>query len=124
MKVIVTICSKHKNDEPELLPARERYTGDHIAKTEQIANESDLPFFILSGKYGLLAADEKVSNYDYYLEPEAINDLAKVVEGQLLKFGITEIEFYTKGKESWESYEIALRKATELAGATLVSRQL
>ena len=119
MRVAVTICSRQKNEDVELLPACRRYTGEHIANTEKIAQELGLPFFILSGKYGLLPADEKIPNYDYHLETSTIDDLAEVMEEQLRKFNVNEIEFYTEGKESWIPYETALKKAAELASVTL-----
>ena len=107
-----------------LLPASQRYIGEHIAKTEKIAKESALPFFILSGKYGLLPAGEKIQNYDYYLEMDAVDDLAKVVEAQLKEFDISEIAFYTEGKESWIPYETVLKKATDLAEVVFTNHQL
>ena len=119
MKVIVTICSKHKDNRPELLPARERYISEHVKKTEKIAKELELPFFILSGKYGLLDGDEMVSNYDYYLEMEAVDDLVKIVLTQLKKFNVTEIDFYMEDKESWIPYDITLKRATDLTKVAL-----
>ena len=124
MKLVATICSRQKDDSLELLPAHQRYTGEHIANTEKIAKNLGLPFFILSGKYGLLPANEKIPNYDYYLEASAVDDLAKVVEEQLRKFNINEIDFCTEGKESWILYETVLKKATSLAGVTLSSHRL
>jgi hypothetical protein len=124
MKIAATICSRQKDENPELLPARERYTGEHIQKTETIAEESGLPFFILSGKYGLLPGEEEIPNYDYYLANEAIDALLKVVEGQLKKFNISEINFYTEGKESWIPYEFVLNKAANLTGVLLISHRL
>ncbi len=119
MKIICTICSKHKDESEDLLPARLRYTSSHIKAAEKIAEELKLPFFILSGKYGLISADEKIPNYDYYLEKSAIDSLAHTVKGQLQKYNVTELNFYTEGKSSWIPYELALQKGSELASVIL-----
>ena len=124
MVIAVTICSKHKDENTELLPARERYISEHIKKTEAIAEETGLPFYILSGKHGLLAAHEPVSNYDQYLELDAVDDLVVIVESQLRKLGVTEVDFYMEDKESWILYAATLKKATDLTGATLRVHQL
>lgn len=124
MNIAVTICSKHKDENPQLLPARERYISEHIKKTEVIAEKSGLPFFILSGKHGLLAAEDLVPNYDQYLEMEAVDELVSVVVVQLEKLGVTEIDYYMEDKESWVPYDMALKKACDLAGVSLIIHQL
>lgn len=119
MKIICTICSKHKDEIENLLQAQLRYTSAHIKATKKIAEELGLPFFVLSGKYGLIPGDEKIQNYDYYLEKSAIDSLSHTVKKQLQKYNITEINFYTKGEASWIPYEVTLQKGTELAGVIL-----
>ena len=124
MNIAVTICSKHKDENTELLPARERYISEHIKKTEAIAKETGLPFFILSGKHGLLAAEDPVPNYDQYLELEAVDDMVTVVEKQLRDAGVREVDYYMEDKESWIPYDITLKKATDLASVVLRVHQL
>ena len=124
MNIAVTICSKHKDERSELLPARERYISEHIRKTEKIATDAGLPFFILSGKYGLVPVDELISNYDHYLEMEAVDDLVKVVALQLTEFSVSEVDFYMEDKESWIPYDMTLKKATDLADVVLRIHQL
>ncbi|MBL4644364.1 MAG: hypothetical protein JKX80_00680 [Candidatus Pacebacteria bacterium] len=119
MKAICTICSRKKNDGAELIPARVRYAGDHIKTTADIAEESNLPFFILSGKYGLISSEEKIPDYDYYLEEQAVDSLAQTVAKQLKERDITELVLHTEGKDSWKPYDSVLQKATELAEVTL-----
>lgn len=119
MNIVVTISSKHKDKTPELLPARKRYVSEHVKKTEIIAEEQQLPFFILSGKHGLVSADELVADYDQYLEMDAVADLVSVVEAQLRTAGITEIDYYMEDKESWIPYDMTLKKATDLTGTVL-----
>jgi hypothetical protein len=124
MKAVVTICSRHKHESSQLLPARERYTGEHIKKAEKIAKELALPLFILSGKFGLLSADEKIPYYDYYLEMSAVDNLTNVVAIQLKALGISEVDFYKENKESWIPYETTLKKAADLTGETFRVNQL
>jgi len=68
MKIAATICSRSKRSDASLLPARDRYTGEHVQRTATIADEFKTPFYILSGKYGLIEANTEIPTYDYYLE--------------------------------------------------------
>lgn len=119
MKIICTICSKKKRDDIALLPARVRYTAPHIQFTEEKSKESGLPFFILSGKYGIISADREIPNYDYYLEMNQAEELSKAIGEQLRIEKITEIDFYTENKDSWVPYETAIKKGCEIAGVLL-----
>ncbi len=119
MKATSTICSRQKDERLGLLPARLRYTAPHVLETEKIATEQGLPFFILSGKYGLIPADTEIPCYDYYLEASAADPLAGVIKEQLLAAGITELDFYTEAKPSWAPYEQAITKGAASAGITL-----
>lgn len=124
MKVTVTICSKHKDERPELLSATERYTGAHIQKAKEIAAEQSVPFYILSGMFGLISANTLIPYYDYYLEEGVIDSLAELIAEQIQKERITEIDFYAEEKESWEPYKKAMQKGVALAGITLTEHRL
>ncbi len=65
---ICTLCSRDKNEEVGLLPARERYVSERIRNVERIANELGVPFYIVSGKFGLLQADELIPYYDHEIK--------------------------------------------------------
>lgn len=112
MKCLVTICAKKKDGNPELLPAYLRYLAPHIEQTHTKAKKLNIPFYILSGKYGLVPANEEISDYDYYLEKEKVEDLSDLMAEQIKKLGITEIDFYFEEKESWKPYISALEKAS------------
>jgi hypothetical protein len=116
MKIICTICSRLKTEDENLLPADERYIGDHIGKAKKIAEKEKTHFFILSGKYGLISSQQKISNYDYYLENEKVDPLAETVCQQIKEANITEIDFYGEEKESWKPYVAVMQKGTNLAG--------
>lgn len=119
MKGVCTICSRSKREDAGLLPARERYTAPHISAAGEIAKKAGLPFFILSGKYGLLGAEEEIPNYDYYLEPSAVGPLAATIGEQLKKHGITELDFYMEQKPTWAPYYEALTQGAKLAGVSV-----
>lgn len=119
MKIVCTICSKKKDEDEKLMPARLRYSAPHIQLTDKTATEAGLPFFILSGKYGLIEGEKEIPYYDYYLEEKAVDDLVKILIQQINDYGITEIDFYTEEKESWLPYQNAIRKSSESTGILL-----
>ncbi len=117
MKIICTACSKHKRDDEGLMPAKLRYLAPHILLGEQQAKEMGIPFFILSGKYGVISADEEIPNYDYYLTADKADEVADTIAAQLREHKVTEIIFYAEGKDSWAPYRAALQKGADMAGA-------
>ena len=116
MKIISTICSRHKKEDPEFLAAGERYTGIHIEQVKHIANELKLPLYFLSGKYGLISETTPIPYYDYYLEDNTIDALIKVVIGQIHKDNISEVEFYSEDKSSWTPYKTVIEIAAKEVG--------
>ncbi len=124
MKAIATICSRRKQEDSSLLSAQERYTGDHVNTVGNIARDSNLLFFILSGKYGLIPADQPIPYYDFYLENEHVEALTHLVSKQLQEAGITALNFYTEDKESWAPYITTISKGAELVEVALKLRRL
>lgn len=119
MKIIATICSRRKLEDGGLLPAYKRYTGDHIKVVYDIARKSGGHFYILSGKFGLIAADTEIPYYDYYLEDSKVEELSEIVAEQFREHGVKEVDFYAKHKDSWTSYLKALQLASKMAGTAL-----
>ena len=119
MKIICTICSRAKREDAELLPAEERYTATHIKTVKEIAQKDGVPFYILSGKYGLISSQTKIPYYDYYLENSAVDELSERVSKQIQEVGITEINFYGEEKDSWLPYKNALEKGVKSSGIIL-----
>jgi hypothetical protein len=119
MRVVATICSDPKHAGPDPLPASQLYLGKHIATVERMAREQGAPYFILSGKYGLLRSSHELRQYDYLLENEeaVINTKAEQAGIQMVDFGITEIDFYCKLK--WKAYAAVMQKAAAGAGVEL-----
>lgn len=118
--IVCSICSRQKSQEAGVLPARQRYLGTHVAAVGLEAQKQGLPFFILSGRFGLVPADEPIPDYDYLLAREAVPELAHRISGQLVRHGVQGIHFYTKDKPNWSPYLEALQKATGRSGVSLV----
>ncbi|HEV7121584.1 MAG TPA: hypothetical protein VGN56_02005 [Candidatus Paceibacterota bacterium] len=123
MKAVATICSRHKRRDAALLPAQDRYAGEHVKKAGAIADSSKFPFYILSGKYGIISADTEIPDYDYYLEQEHVAALTKIVGSQLMEAGITELDFYIEDKASWAPYIAAMQEAAASTGVALNVRR-
>ncbi len=62
--IVCTICCREKDRADKLLPAIRRYKSERIKAVAGLAREADLNFAILSGKYGLIDADEPIPYYD------------------------------------------------------------
>ncbi len=99
-KVFCTYCSKHKNKAPGLLPALQRYCcSTRIKQLGGYAVAQNVPFFILSGKFGLVAADQEIEDYDHLLRPEEVKHLVKVVVSRFRKEKIHQLTYFTKSPE-------------------------
>lgn len=126
MEIACTICSRKKAETEGPMPADELYLGAHVALVGSIAREGKLPFFILSGKHGLIPASKKIRSYDHLLVEEEIVPLAKLVRGQLLSRRITCVHFYFKarksgdGKDNWWPYRVVMIRAALDARARIV----
>jgi hypothetical protein len=122
--IVCSICSRVKSSDEGLLPARERYQGSHISKVEGEALKRGVPFFILSGLYGLLAAEEGVPNYDYLLTNADVLKLADKIQAQLYTHNVGVVYFHTKFKPQWEPYGEALSAACKAAKVEFIPFRL
>lgn len=113
MKIVATICSKDKLEVDRELPAQELYLGQHVEDTKKIADQEGLDFYILSGLYGLIPGTQKIPLYDYYLQPDAVEELTERVVQQMEEAEITEVDFYFEDKESWQPYIDTIKNACE-----------
>ena len=119
--IVCSICSREKAANPEPLPARERYVGSHIKLVETIALEQGAQFFILSGKFGLLHAQERIEPYNFLLTEEGVKFLATRVFRQIVRlpFVVSEIQFYTKNKPNWLPYKKVIEDAAAKTNTNL-----
>jgi len=91
--LICTICCREKDQAEGLLPALQRYRSSRIKTVSKLSRKAGWPFAILSGKYGLISADEPIPYYDRLMGED---DLGKIIEKNtvfLKKNGIKMIFF-------------------------------
>ena len=62
--LVCTICCREKDRTDKLLPAIRRYKSERIKTVAGLARDAGLPLAILSGKYGLIDADQPIPYYD------------------------------------------------------------
>lgn len=97
-----------------------RYKSTRIKQVTKIANAEGLPFFILSGKYGLIEYDKPIPFYDHLLLDQEIDRISKIVSTQIINNNISSIDFYAKLKlHDWVAYYEVLEKAAELSNINL-----
>jgi hypothetical protein len=115
MKIVLTICSLEKDNSMEDLPAKIRYTNPRIKEVNEIAINENLPFYILSGKFGLLKSTSLIPWYDKLLEHEDVKSMVPLLVEQLVKEKISKIHFYGKSKSAsgWGAYYDLLELACE-----------
>jgi hypothetical protein len=121
MKIVLTICSFEKDKNEKILPAIERYTHPRIKEVNEIAINENLPFYILSGKFGLLKSTSLIPWYDKLLESEDVNSMVPLLVEQLVKEKISKIHFYGKSKSAsgWGAYYDLIELACEKLGIKL-----
>ena len=77
------------------LPAIERYTSERINGVAAAAKSAEAKFGILSGEYGLIAADHPLPYYDHLLQPGEVAARAEAVAQTLTEWGITRIRWFS-----------------------------
>lgn len=90
-----TYCSAEKINATFSLPAIELYKSNRISKVYQLAQDANVVFVILSGKYGLLQPNERINYYDHLLISSEVPAHAKLVAEQISSKNITELVFFT-----------------------------
>ena len=120
MRVIATMCSRAKRSDTAPLPAYERYLGEHVAQVRALAHQGQRPFFIFSGKFGLIPADQKIPDYDHRLEMQMSYFLSIEVAIQLTKYNIRHVDFWVEDKPGWAVYRQTLARAAEFRGVEIV----
>ena len=119
MRVYCTTCCKEKRRDTQPLIARERYMAVRINDTFEKAKADDVPFFILSGKIGIIRDDAKIPFYDVILEQEGVEEMLKKVVFQLKHYKITEIKmfgFLVEKNPTWGPYYDLIERACEEVG--------
>ncbi len=96
MKIHATYCSAEKSSAPREIPAIERYTSRRIQWVNQRAQRQGEAFFIVSGKHGLIKAEEEIAYYDYLLTNDALEEHIQLLSQQMSTLGIQRVMFFTR----------------------------
>jgi hypothetical protein len=94
MKAFCTYCSKSKSHKSCEIPAISRYLSGRIQEVYEAALAVNLPFYVLSGRYGLVEPQREIPDYDYLLQDEEVAALAKRVAGQISEYQIEGFVFF------------------------------
>jgi tetratricopeptide (TPR) repeat protein len=94
VRIHCTYCSASKNKSAGLLPAIERYTSPRIARVGGLARQEGVPFWILSGEYGLIPQSYPIRWYDHRLVEAEVLALARRVVEQLKEGGISQVVYF------------------------------
>lgn len=120
MTVFCTYCTYKKNQSSIPTPAVELYNSKRIDSCYKAAKHLGLPFYILSGKYGLLDAVENISYYDHLLIEKEVEDHAKIVAKQIQNNNIARIVFFQVPTSSDnKTYIDCITLATEISNIKL-----
>ena len=96
MKIHATYCSAEKSSAPGEIPAIERYTSRRIQWVNKRAQRQGEAFFIVSGKHGLIKADEEIAYYDYLLTSDALEEHIQLLAQKLSTLGIQRVTFFAR----------------------------
>lgn len=94
MTFYCTYCSKNKIKTCDSKPAHLIYKSKRISWLYNKSKKSGVQLLILSGKYGLINANDSIDYYDQILLEENIISHASLVEKQLSKLSISKIIFF------------------------------
>ncbi len=95
MLAYCTYCSAEKNLSEFPISAIDLYKSKRILEVFSNAETNNIRFIILSGKYGIISANEKIAYYDHLLIASEVESHADIIANQLKKLGISEIIFFS-----------------------------
>lgn len=112
---LVTACGAKKENTPQ--PAGRLYKSSRIRHLYKRSKELELPFYILSAKYGLINADTIIEPYDRIMTPERAAELLSQVKETIKGFDL--IIFYKGGAR--KEYRELIERACKETGTQLIS---
>lgn len=127
MRINASYCSAPKRDDEGLLPAVERYLSERLQGLWSLGRREGAPLFILSGRFGLVAADEPIPWYDHLLVADEAPAMAARVAAQLRGLGIEAVVWHTASPAvapAVQPYLDVMSSACREAGAELAVRLL
>ncbi len=113
--VLITACGNKKENKPT--EAGKLYKSSRIRHLYKKSKELDIPFYILSAKYGLVNGDEIIAPYNQIMDEKQCNKLKNQIEKVLENFDII---IYYKGGARKEYYN-CLEKITEKLNKKFIS---
>jgi hypothetical protein len=123
MKILCTYCSAEKQIVVGNVPAISRYISKRIDRVAEQVDKQKRPFFILSGKYGIIPAAHPIPYYDHLLTQQEVTAHAQKVASQIREYRVTHITFYTRSLQqdpNVAAYINCITQAAELAKVDLV----
>lgn len=127
MKITCSYCSAAKRLDEAPLPAIERYRSERLRALWREGAAAGAPLHILSGEFGLLAAQSPIPWYDHLLEPGEVAAMAGRVAARLREMRVTSVEYHTAAPAVAPDivpYLEVMRAACADAGATLAVVEL
>jgi len=97
--VLITACGNKKEDEPK--EAGKLYKSPRIRHLYKRSKELNIPFYILSAKYGLISGDEIIGPYNEIMDKDKCKILEKQISQILKNFDVI---IYYKGGARKEYY--------------------
>ena len=122
MLIYCTYCSAEKNQSKSNISAIDLYKSTRIANVFESACASGINMVILSGKYGIIPAQQEIKPYDHFLIAEEVYTHSDLVANQMKGLGITELIFFTNRVENdsnLKPYHTCIKKACKNAGVRL-----
>ena len=127
MHLLLTICSADKDPSPEPLPAWKRYRSTRISELYRRSHREGLPLYILSGKLGLVAAEDMIPFYDHRLTMGEVAGLGATLAQRLQDLQASEVTFVARSRETpgWSPYWDVVERACEtVTGVRLIHENL
>lgn len=122
MTAFCTYCSAEKNRREGVLPAIERYRSDRIRRVYAAALSVGAPFYVLSGKFGLIEPWHPIPFYDHQLAASEVRQHSRMVAAQIDQFALEAMIFFMRPvaeDEKLKPYLASLRAACEQAKIAL-----
>jgi hypothetical protein len=108
-KVLITACGNKKEDKP--MEAAKLYKSSRIRHLYKKSKELDIPFFILSAKYGLVSGDDVIEPYNEIMDKSKCKILEDQISQTLKYFDFI---IYYKGGARREYYNCIEKVAKKL----------
>ncbi len=126
MTTYCTYCSALKKNSKEAIPAIDLYNSNRISQIYELAKLQKVNFVILSGKYGIIEANEKIEFYDHLLQNSEVEKHIELIVEQLQEKEIDKIVFFTNFLEidfKLKPYWKCMQKACEILNIELIIKE-